>query len=197
MKLPKGAIIFEEKEPLDKLYCIQRGACKFSKYDAVGQEHILRFLGKGEVMGKRALLTNNGAKVRAQALTNMEVFCLDKDVVLNSIHKNPKFRQDFLDALAEDVNINEYTRIIFCPHYSIKKRLAQLLLYVLGKYGMDADGKLLLRLKRDDMAAVIGTSQEYVINLLKSFKNFGHIALIKSEIYILSIDGLRKITSKN
>ena len=77
-----------------------------------------------------------------------------------------------LDALIEDANINDHTRIIFCVHKGIKQRLAQLLLYLLEKYGMDTDGKLLLRLKREDMAAVLGTSQEYIINLIKTFKKF-------------------------
>lgn len=193
IQLPKGSIIFEEEQPLSKLYCIQKGACKFSKIDTTGQEHILRFLGQGEVMGKRSILTNNGAKVSAVALTDTELCCLDKDDIVENLNNNPRFCQDFLDALVEDANINDHTRIIFCVHKGIKQRLAQLLLYLLDKYGMDEDGKLLLRLKREDMAAVLGTSQEYIINLLKSFKNFGLINTVKSEIYVLSKEGLEKI----
>ena len=196
IKLPKGTIIFEEEQPLNKLYCIQKGACKFSKVDANGQEHILRFLGKGEVMGKRSILTNNGARVSAVALTDTELCCLEKDDIVENLNENPKFCQDFLDALVEDANINDHTRIIFCVHKGIKQRLAQLLLYLLAKYGMDKDGKLLLRLKREDMAAVLGTSQEYIINLLKSFRNFGLIDTVKSEIYIKSKEGLEKIGTK-
>ncbi len=193
VRLPKGSIIFEEEQSLSKLYCIQKGACKFSKVDDNGQEHILRFLGKGEVMGKRSILTNNGAKVSAVALTDTELCCLDKGDIIENLNDNPRFCQDFLDALVEDANINDHTRIVFCVHKGIKQRLAQLLLYLLDKYGMDEDGKLLLRLKREDMAAVLGTSQEYIINLLKSFKNFGLINTIKSEIYILSRGGLERI----
>lgn len=193
LKLPKGSVIFEEEQPLNKLYCIQKGACKFSKVDTSGQEHILRFLGKGEVMGKRSILTNTGAKVSAVTLTDTELCCLDKDDIIENLNDNPRFCQDFLDALVEDANINEHTRIIFCVHKGIKQRLAQLLLYLLDKYGMDEEGKLLLRLKREDMAAVLGTSQEYIINLLKSFKNFGLIDTIKSEIYIISKEGLEKM----
>lgn len=193
LNLPKGTIIFEEEQPLKKLYCIQKGACKFSKIDTSGQEHILRFLGSGEVMGKRSILTDDGAKVSAVALTDTELCCLDKDDIIENLNKNPRFCQDFLDALVEDANINDHTRIIFCVNKGIKQRLAQLLLYLLDKYGMDEDGKLLLKLKREDMAAVLGTSQEYIINLLKSFRNFGLIDTVKSEIYIRSKEGLEKI----
>jgi len=57
----------------------------------------------------------------------------------------------------------------------------------------DKNGKLMIRLKREDMASVLGTSAEYVINLLKSFKNFNLIDTIKSEIYILSEKGLKRM----
>jgi CRP-like cAMP-binding protein len=195
LKIPKGAPIFSENQPLTKLYCIKSGACKFSKVDTIGQEHILRFLGEGEVMGKRSVLTSNGAKVSAVALTDTELCCLDKKAILKNLWKNPEFCQDFLDALVEDANINDHTRIIFCVHKGIKQRLAQLLLYLGDKFGKDKSGKLLIRLKREDMAAVMGTSPEYVINLLKRFKNFNLIDTIKSEIYILSEKGLKRIAS--
>ena len=191
--IPKGQTIFKENQPLSKLYCIKKGACKFSKVDAVGQEHILRFLGEGEVMGKRSILTDNGAKVNAVALTETELCCLDKKTVVRNLGENAAFCQDFLDALIQDVNINEHTRIIFYANKGIKQRLAQLLLYLKNKYGVDENGKLLIRLKREDMAAVLGTSAEYVINLIKRFKNLGWINTIKSEIFLVSEKDLLRI----
>ncbi len=193
--IPKGRLIFEEDEPLERLYCIKKGACKFSKVDDEGQEHILRFLGEGEVMGKRSILSNQGAKVSATALVDTELCCLDKTQIVQQLHFNPRFCQDFIDALIEDANINEHTRIIFCVHKGIKQRLALLLLYLDKKYGVDEKGRLLLRLKREDMAAVLGTSSEYVINLLKSFKNFDLIDVVKREIYIISREGLEQIAT--
>lgn len=193
ISIPKGKVIFKENQPLHKLYCIKRGACKFSKVDNIGQEHVLRFLGKGEIMGKRSLLTNNGAEVSAVALSDTELCCLDKNAFLKSLKENPGFFQDFLDVLIEDVNINEYTRIIFCVHKGIKQRLAHLLVYLLKKYGADRNGRLWVRLKREDMATVLGTSPEYVINLLTNFKNAGLINTVRSEIHVLSKEGLERI----
>jgi len=194
--VPKGTVVFEEDDSLSHLFCIKKGACKFSKLDASGQEHILRFLGEGDVMGKRAVLTNEGAKVRATALMDTELCCIAKNSITKNLQENPGFSKDYSNALAEDVDINEHTRITFCVHKGIKQRLAQLLLHLMDKFGVDRNQKLLLRLKREDMAAVLGTSEEYVINLLKTFKNFGFITIVKSEIHILSKEGLEKIGSK-
>lgn len=194
ISIAKGQSIFKEMQYLNKLYCIKYGACKFSKVDNAGQEHILRFLGKGEAMGKRSIITNNGAMVSATALTEMELCCLDKNEIQDNLKKNPRFCQDFLDSLIEDVNINEFLRINFTNKKSIKSRLASLLLYLLDKYGADEKGKLNLKLKREDMATVLGTSPEYIINLLKQFKNFGIIDTERSAIFILSKDRLKEMT---
>jgi len=184
IKIARGGLVFEELEPLTKLYCIKKGACKFSKVDANGHEHILRFLGDGEVMGKRSVISNNGAKVNAVALTEIELCCLDKAEIQRNLQENTQFCQDFLDALVEDSNINEHTRIKFVAPKSFKTRLANLLWYLAEKFGTDNSGKLNLKIKRDDMAAVLGTSPEYIINLLKQFKELELIETNKRDIRI-------------
>ncbi|MEM9363074.1 MAG: Crp/Fnr family transcriptional regulator [Bacteroidota bacterium] len=195
LKLPKGSLIFEESQPLNKLFCIKKGACKFSKIDNSGQEHILRFLGEGEAMGKRSVATNLGARVSAIALTETELCCLDKTEIQKNLEENPQFCQDFLDSLIEDADINETTRMLFYSHKGIKSRLAKLLLYLLKKFGINEKGKLNVKIKRDDMAVVLGTSPEYIINLLKNFKGLKLIDIKKRELYILSKSGLEIIAA--
>ena len=195
IKLPKGSLIFEESQPLNKLFCIKKGACKFSKIDHSGQEHILRFLGEGEVMGKRSVATNLGARVSAIALTDTELCCLDKTEIQKNLEENPKFCQDYLDSVIEDADINETTRMMFFSHKGIKARLAKLLLYLWNKFGVNEKGKLNVKIKREDMAVVLGTSPEYIINLLKNFKSLKLIDIKKRELYILSKSGLEIIAA--
>ena len=193
VSLPKGSLVFKENQQLNKLYCIRQGACKFSTVDKSGQEHILRFLGEGDIMGKRSIISNEGAKVSATTLTDTLLCCIDKTDVLEHVKSNPFFCNDLLNAFIEDVNINEHTRVVFCVHKGFKQRLASLLLYLAEKFGQAEDGRLLIKVKRDDMASVLGTSSEYVINLLNIFKSRGYIKILKREIYITSKTGLEKI----
>ncbi|WP_435624583.1 Crp/Fnr family transcriptional regulator [Flagellimonas sp.] len=195
VKLPKGSLVFEESQSLNKLFCIKKGACKFSKTDNSGQEHILRFLGEGEAMGKRSVATNLGARVSAIALTETELCCLDKFEIQKNLEGNPKFCQDFLDSLIEDADINDNTRMLFYSSKGIKSRLAKLLLYLANKFGTDEKGRLNIKIKRDDMASVLGTSPEYIINLLRKFKDLKLIDIQKSELYIASKSGLEIIAA--
>jgi CRP-like cAMP-binding protein len=183
-QVPKGEPIFEEGERLDGLYFIYKGACKFFKLGEDDREHIYRLLGAGEMMGKRSVLTNQGAKVAATALVDTQLCFVPKEALQELLAQDLAFSNRFTDLLIEDMNQDEQVKLLLCSHKSIKKRLAQLLLFVADKFGTDTQGRLVLPLKREDMAALLGTSQEYVINLLANFKNFGQIHLSKRTIYI-------------
>ena len=191
--LPKGTFVFEENEPLSKLYCIKKGACKFSITDAEGQEHILRFLGQGDVMGKRSLITHKGARVTATTLMETELCCLEKEELLKNLAQNRAFCRDFMYALIDDVNNDDNMRVQFYMKGTIKEQLAKLFLYLQQKFGTNDEGKLKIKLKREDIAAVLGTSPEYIINLMKKFKTKKLIRARGSDVFILSKLGLDEI----
>nr|WP_299383118.1 Crp/Fnr family transcriptional regulator [Allomuricauda sp.] len=191
--LPKGTTVFEENQQLNKLYCIKEGACKFSTMDTSGREHILRFLGKGEIMGKRSLISNKGAKVTATTLTDTELYCLDKNEISDNLRVNTNFCNDLLNAMVQDINLNQNARIAFSPHKGIRERLINLLIYLAEKFGLEANGKLVMRLRREDMASVLGTSPEYIINLLTQFKQKKILTISKGEIVLGDMEKLKTL----
>ncbi|MEX0360670.1 MAG: Crp/Fnr family transcriptional regulator [Allomuricauda sp.] len=191
--LPKGTTVFHENQQLKKLYCIKEGACKFSTIDKSGKEHILRFLGKGEIMGKRSLISNKGARVSATTLTDTELYCLDRNEISDNLRINTDFCNDLLQAMVQDINLNQNARIAFSAHKGIKERLINLLIYLAEKFGQQADGKLEMRLRREDMASVLGTSPEYIINLLTQFKRKGALSIDKGEIVLGNMEKLKTL----
>lgn len=194
-QVPKGHPIFEESEELDGLYVIHTGACKFFTLGHDDQEHIYRLLGTGEMMGKRSVITDQGAMVAATALTDTQLCFLPKKALQELLSQDVAFSNRFTALLVEDMNQDERLKPLFCAHRPIKARLAQLLLFIADKYGTDRDGKLDLPIKREDMAALLGTSPEYIIHLLSRFKSFGSIALSKRNIYILSKTKLQEVSA--
>jgi CRP-like cAMP-binding protein len=189
----KGEVIFLEEEYLQRLFCIHEGACKFSKVDEKGREHITRLLGKGELMGRRSLISKKGAMVTATAISDTMLCSVDKKPVLECLKKNPNFCIDVLRGFVKDTEEDIKKKDLFENHQIIKKRLAGLLIYLLEKFGISEKGCLDIFLKREDMANLLGTSSEYVITLLTKFKVDGLIALNRREITILDLKGLHKI----
>ena len=75
---------------------------------------------------------------------------------------------------------------------NVRERLAELLLTFRVKYGeKDKAGvKLKISLTREELAEIIGTSQESVIRLITEFKHDGRIAFHGRDIPLLDVPRL-------
>ena len=195
--LAKGTVLYRENQKLTQLYTIISGACKYSRFDQAGNEHLLRFLASGDVLGKRAILKKNESRVSAITLCKTELCCIDNTILERFAKDSPEFYKILYSAIVEDLAETEENRIRFGQNKSIKNRLANLLLYLEQKFGITTEGKLTVRVKRDDMAVTIGTSPEYVINVLKLFKKEGIVDVIRGEVYILSLSKLKVTAAEN
>ncbi|WP_396635816.1 Crp/Fnr family transcriptional regulator [Maribacter sp. R77961] len=191
-QIRKGSVVFVENEQLQKLFFINEGACKFSVVDDKGKEHITRLLGKGDLMGRRSIITKKGALVTATAISDTTLCCVDKSTLLNNLEKNNSFCMDVLKGFLTDLEDQEFKMKLYENRQSIPKRLAGLLLYMKSKFGLHSDGSLRITLKREDMANILGTSSEYIITLLTRFKTAHLVALEKGKITIISENQLRK-----
>ena len=186
IKIKKGEVIFFEEQRLKKIYCICKGACKFSLIDDKGKEQITKLLGKGDLMGRRSVITNKGALVTATAVSDTLLYSLDKKTVLESIETNNNFCQDVLKGFIIDMEDEAEKSIYFQNHSKIKFRLAGLLLYLSHKFGIESKGWININLKRKDIAVILGTTSEYVISLLSLFKHENYINLNQGKIKINS-----------
>lgn len=193
LQLQRGEVLFMESEQLQKLFCIREGACKFSNYDDKGKERITRLLGKGELMGRRSLISKKGAMVTATAITDTKVCAVDRLPVLRCLQRNTEFCMDVIKGFVEDTEDDIKRKALFENHQSISKRLAGLLLYLEEKFGMEKDGSLKLFVKREDMANLLGTSSEYVISLLSRFKATGLVDLERGKILLGNKEALRQM----
>lgn len=189
----KGVVVFFEEDVLQRLFYIQEGVCKFSRLDDKGNEQIIKLLGKGELMGRRSVISNKGALVTATAITDTKLCSIDKKPIVQCLKKNVGFCMDVLNGFIADTKADMQALDIICNHKSIKQRLAGLLCYLKDNFGTEKDGSLTVRLKREEMASIIGTSSEYVINILKHFKEDGLISTEKGKLKVLSGEGLLKI----
>ncbi len=128
-------MFFFEDEDLRKLLCITKGACKFTKIETNGEQLITELLGAGDLMGRRSLITQKGALLRATAITDIQLYCLQKEPVLNSIKNNSAFCFDVLHGFIDDTVKVIKKMDLYKNHRTTKKRLAGLLVYLHNKFG--------------------------------------------------------------
>ena len=190
IKLKKDQVVFLEKERLKELYSIHKGACKFTFIDDKGKVHITKILGKGDVMGRRSIITNKGALVTATAISDTIIYSLNKKNMLQSLRNNNKFCQDVLKGFITDAEDETEKISYFENSRKLKIRLAGLLLYLSKKFGTEKKGWLNISLKRKDMALILGTTSEYIISLLSDFKDKNYLNLQRDKIKINSTEAL-------
>ena len=186
----KGQVIFEEGETLNGVYCVRDGVCKLSKLSENGKDQVVKLVVKGGILGKRSLVSEQKTNLSAIALNDMEMCFIPKREIMNDLSKNPKFTMDVLKEMAEDLKESDDS-IVSMAQKSVKKRIAETLLYISDSFGQDDEGYLRIVLSREDYASIVGTATESAIRILSQFKKEGLISTSGKRIKIEEPNGLK------
>lgn len=191
-KIKKGAVIFEEGETLNGVYCIKDGICKLSKLSENGKDQIVKMVVKGQLLGQRSLVSDESSNLQATALNDMEVCFIPKSEIIGDLQKNPKFSFDVLQDMAH--HLKEADDIIVnMAQKSVRQRMAETLIYINDSFGVNPDGTLSVLLSREDYANIVGTATESAIRVISQFKKEGLISTIGKQIKIEDLLGLKRV----
>jgi CRP-like cAMP-binding protein len=97
---------------------------------------------------------------------------LPKDYVLNLMNKHPNISLLILKQLSKHIGVSDLLNACLV-HKNVRERLATLLLELKKSYGI-AEGeytRLEIKLTREEMASMIGTTLETLVRLITEFKN--------------------------
>lgn len=173
-KYKKGETLFEEGEKLNGVFCVREGVSKMSKLSANGKDQIVKLATTGEVIGQRAVIVEEPTNLSAIAVNDMEVCFVPKEIIVNSMHKNPDFTLEVLRHMAHDLKEADDV-IVNMSQKTVKQRIAEAFLYLKNNYGVDEEGYLSLTLSREDIANVVGTATESCIRIISEFKKKGYL----------------------
>ena len=190
--IKKGAVIFEEGDSLNGVYCIKDGICKLTKLSANGKDQIVKLVVKGDLLGQRSLVSEERANLRATALNDMEVCFIPKSEIIKDLQKNNNFTMDVLKHIADDLKEADDV-IVNMAQKSVRQRLAEALISIHNNFGTNADGTLSVLLSREDFASIVGTATESAIRVLSQFKKGGLISTSGKYIKIEDLEGLKRI----
>lgn len=188
----KGQLIFEEGETLNGVYCVRSGVCKLTKLSENGKDQVVKLVVKGDLLGKRSLVTDQKTNLSAVALNDMEMCFIPKSEIMDDLSKNPKFTMDVLREMANDLKESDVS-LVNMAQKSVKKRMAEILMYSHDNFGTDGDGYLSIVLSREDYASIVGTATESAIRILSQFKKEGLISTTGKRIKIEDYNGLKWI----
>ncbi len=188
----KGEHLFEEGETVNGIYCIKEGVCKLSKLSANGKDQIVKLIKSGELLGQRAMISDEPANLSAIALEDMQVCFIPKSEILGFFDNNNRFSMNVMKSICGDLREADDLTVSMAQK-TVKARLAQTLLYLESNFGKNGDGSLQVQLSREELSGMIGTATESCIRLLSDFKKLGLIELDGKKIILKNTKELQKI----
>lgn len=186
----KGQYVFTENGLPAGLFCINSGKIKLTTTGYDGKEQILRLVKAGDMMGYRALLSNERYHSSAVALEDASICIIDKKYFFEAIVASPKLMFEVVKKMSQDLKVAE-DHIVSLSQKNVRERMAEALLFLKATYGFEEDNQTLnVNLSREEIADYVGTSTESCIRLLSEFNNDKLISLKGKKISILNLHKL-------
>lgn len=187
LTIKKGSMLFYEEGVPTGVFQIKKGRAKKFKKGFSGVEQIFYFYTAGDVLGYHALLGEERYQDSCEALEDLEVNFISKNDFLRLLNDIPTLQQTFIKNIGHEFGVLANT-IAVLAQKNQNSRLAIFLLLLENRFKQDSELSTGIDLTRDDLANLIGTSQESLGRSLKQFKEDGIIEIEKRIIYIKNKD---------
>ncbi len=190
----KGTVIFNEGDPLDKLYFVKKGFVKLYRLSDEGRESTIYLYGPNSVLGVRALtLEDKTARHYAEAITDLELTSIEHEKYFDILSSNPEYVIDLLHIFIDRLNYTERKLEGFILEDSVA-RVAYFLSDSVKRFGIQKGGKyeLPLELTHQRIAEFVGSFRETVTNAIQKLEKEGVVSINRGKVTILDIVKLHK-----
>jgi CRP/FNR family transcriptional regulator len=155
-----------------------------------GKEQIIHIAKSGEMVGFRAMFSEEPYKVAAETLEESNICFIGKDDFLNMMDSNPVLRNGIIKELSKELS-DRADFITNMAQKSVRERLAFTMILLMDVYDPEP-----INLSREDLANFVGTATETLIRLLKDFKEEGIIEVHTRKITVLNKEKLFSLAGK-
>ena len=191
--LPRGATLFSEGDPGDRLYVVTQGKIKLGRTAVDGRENLLAVMGPGEMFGELSLFDPGPRTATATAITETTLSGLGHDDLQPLLTQRPEVAGRLLAALARRLRrTNEaMADLVFSD---VPGRVAKALLDLSTRFGVQTDDGLRVThdLTQEELAQLVGASRETVNKALADFASRGFLRLEGRAVVILDVDRLTR-----
>ena len=190
----KNEVILTEGKRILGCHIVLSGIVKQFKTGGEGRDYIFRLAKPFEILGFRSVLSEEPACNTSTAIEDSIVCYIPKECLHHLVKTNGNFALDLLQIACRELE-ESHLLITEIAQKSVKERLAELLLTLKNKFGVNENGHLNITLSREELANIVGTATESVIRLLSEFKSERYIDVNGKKIIILNEKALEKIAA--
>ncbi|MDR3508770.1 MAG: Crp/Fnr family transcriptional regulator [Caulobacteraceae bacterium] len=180
-----GTRVYGLGDPPNGLWVVLEGQVRLVGYPAVGMESVARILGAGTWFGELSTLDGGPRPHDAIAFGPARLLHIPLAAFEQLAERQPAFWRD----IGLLVCAHQRRSISFMAQ-SIAQPVAARLARILGAAARSAEGRA-VRIRQEDLAAMIGVSRQTTNKTLRQFQREGLVALDYGQISILDPAGLR------
>jgi CheY-like chemotaxis protein/CRP-like cAMP-binding protein len=188
-KYKKNQHIHYDGDRVTGIYFIISGKVKTVKMTEDGRELITGMYKADDYLDVNIIFSNDVYTDTAIALEETELSFLPTDQLDKLLYLHPDIGARFIKLLAHDIKDKE-DRLMQIAYSSVRKRVAEVLVKLITNHSKDNKS---IKIGRDDLAALSGTSPETVSRTLTDFKDEGLIDKQASTVTVLNLDKLSRM----
>ena len=185
----RATSIFAKGDPGSSLFAICRGTVKISIPSVDGHDAVFNLMGKGDIFGEIALLDGQPRTADAIAVTDCELFVIERRDFLPLMREEPEIALKMIEILCARLRrTTEQAENLMFLH--LPGRLAKALLRLSeGDAGSERKAVVTQR----DLGNIIGMSRESTNRQLRIWEDQEWVRLERGGIVILSTKALERI----
>ncbi len=194
-KFRKKEGIFSEGDPPEWFYIVTKGKVKITKISQEGKEIILEIISPLDFFGGVAVVRGFPYPANAVAMEDGEGLKISRKNLMSVMDRFPSLMFYMAGNIGERIKgSHEMLRSIALE--KVESRIASLLIKLSDKAGEKAPEGVLINMKltKQDIAEMVGTTVETAIRTMSKFSKGGLISSRAGRIIIREIEKLRSLT---
>lgn len=188
--------IFTEGDAPEWFYIVLTGKVKVTKISHDGKEIILEIISPFDIFGGVAVLRNFPYPANAVAMEDAEILKISRKNLMRLVDRFPNLMFCIALQLGDRMK-SSYDTLKNIALERVEARIAALLLKLGNKVGVETDAGLMIdmRLTKQDVADMVGTTVETSIRTFSKFKKEGLVTDSDGKIIIKDREGLMSFSS--
>jgi len=195
-KYRKKEVIFSEGDSPDWLYVVTHGKVKITKLSQNGRELILEIISPMDFFGGVAVLRGFPYPANAVAMEDTEVLKMSRANLMRVLDRFPNLMYCMAINIGERIK-GSHEMLKNIAIEKVESRIASLLIKLADKAGTKIDGSAVIDIKltKQDIAEMVGTTVETSIRTMSKLKKLGIVSEKSGKITIKDINKLKALCS--
>ncbi len=192
--IKKGTLMFNEGDPLERLYLIQNGYVKLYRLSEEGRETVSFLLGPNNILGVRSLLSREECAAHsAETLTDVTVVTMSHTEYFELVAAHPEYLGDLLHIFLDRLRYTErkLEGFIFS---STTVRVSNFLADCAKRFGVKKGKNIVIpvELTHQRIAEFVGAFRETVTLSLHTLEQQKIISLSRGNVLIHNLQKLEE-----